>query len=272
MTPIQKEDYPLLHIERVSQYVALSPAALNCALPALCAEIFSPLLLGYYAPVKGIVLGYEDVKLSGEAPRSTIIPLKEKSRKRKRRHGNGDEEEAGGDNGEEEEPVVMARQIDEYSAPYIWATASLLVWRPQTHTAIPATLTHASATHITLAHLNTFPISVLKAELPSDWSWHQDRANAKAKGWDGRVADAGGWWVDGLGERVKVGVEVKVWIVSWEVKGAGSEGDGGKGGRGVLGIVGSLVGPGDRSGGSEAGVGRGVARTIEGRSGAGEAD
>jgi len=279
MAPIKTDDYPLLHIERVSQYVALSPAALNCALPALCTEIFSPLLLGYYAPVKGIVLAYEDVRLSGEAPRSTIVPSKkDKSKKRKRRHGDAeDEAQAGSD---EETPegaggIVMARQIDEYSAPYIWATASLLVWRPQTHTSIPATLTHASATHITLAHLNTFPISVLKAELPSDWRWHQERGNAKAKGWDGRISDEGGWWVDGLGERVDVGASLRVWIVSWEAKGSGGEDGAGKGGRGVLGIVGSLRSPGERAGRSEevagagAGVSMGTARTMERAGGSG---
>ncbi|KAF2680003.1 hypothetical protein K458DRAFT_312656 [Lentithecium fluviatile CBS 122367] len=251
MAPIPTDNYPLLHIERISQYVALPPASLHNALPAICAEIFSPLLLGYYAPVKGIVLAYEDVVLSDLPPRSHIEVESEDDR-------------AQGTAEEENDGIVLARQIDEYAAPFLWATASLLVWRPQTHTPIPATLTHSSATHITLSHLNTFPISVLKDQLPADWEWHQESRNAKEKGWDGRIADLGGWWVDGELNQVDVGTTLSVWIRNWEARGIGEEGGKGKGGRGFLGIVGSLLRPEEGSRESRQSTkGKGVARTME---------
>lgn len=128
---------------------------------------------------------------------------------------------------------MLSLCTDEYVAPYLWASATLLVWRPELDFYISATLTHQSATHVTLAHLNTFAVTVLKEHLPMGWEWHATAAGRKKKGFDGRIADEGGVWVDGEGVQVEKGREMNVRVREWDVRG-------GKG-KGVLRVDGSLL-------------------------------
>ncbi|KAH7388668.1 hypothetical protein BKA66DRAFT_414738 [Pyrenochaeta sp. MPI-SDFR-AT-0127] len=232
MAPIQEDDYSLLHIERISQYVSLSPASLATPLPALCASIFSPLLLSYFPPAKGIVLGYEDVQLSDSPPPSQIQSSKSKSKSKSRSQPQPD---TTNDEPAPAEPLLL-KHVDEYSAPFLWATASFLVWRPQRNAYVTGRITHQSKTHITLAHLNTFPVSILKEHFPSGWSWHSEQAGKMKKGWDGRIADEGGWWIDGEGEKVEGGAELKVRIRDFD-----GRMDGKGRGKGFLRIEGSLL-------------------------------
>jgi DNA-directed RNA polymerase I subunit RPA43 len=210
MAPIspQTTETSLLHIERISQYVSLSPSSLNNPLPALCASIFSPLLLSYFAPARGIVLAYSDVSLSDRAP----------SAGQKENTSQG----------------LLLRHVDEYTAPYLWATASFLIFRPRAHAYLSGRVTHQSKTHITLSFLNTFPVSVTAEHLPSDWSWHAEQAGKVSKGWDGRLSDEGGWWVDGEGEKVEGDLEVRIRDFDGRMDGKGR-------GKGFLRIEGSLM-------------------------------
>lgn len=232
MAPVQEEDYSLFRIERISQYVALSPASLATPLPALCASIFSPLLLSYFPPAKGIVLAYEDVQLSDSPPPPQLQSTKSKSKAKAQSQPDADSDK------EEPAPAepLLLRHVDEYSAPFLWATASFLVWRPQKNAYVTGRITHQSKTHITLAHLNTFPVSILKEYLPSSWSWHSEQAGKMKKGWDGRIADEGGWWVDGQGDKVEGGAELKIRIRDFD-----GRMDGKGRGKGFLKIEGSLL-------------------------------
>lgn len=137
MAPIPDDN---LFTERISQFVSLPPAALATPLPALCASVFSPLLLSYFPPARGIILAYEDVTLSSSPS------------------GSADAE-------------VLLRHVDEYASPFLWATATFLIWRPQRGKWITGRITHQSKTHITLSYLNFFPISVLATQLPTGWKF-----------------------------------------------------------------------------------------------------
>ncbi|KAF1841093.1 uncharacterized protein K460DRAFT_371087, partial [Cucurbitaria berberidis CBS 394.84] len=238
MAPVQDDDYSLLHTERISQYVSLSPASLSTPLPALCAAVFSPLLLSYFAPARGIVLAYEDVKLSGAPPSSQSQASKTKSKSKSRSQPERSQQREEDEDDDEDAPpeALLLRHVDEYMAPYLWATATFLVWRPQRNAFITGRITHQSKTHITLAHLNTFPVSILKEHLPAAWSWHSEEAGKMKKGWDGRIADEGGWWVDGEGEKVQEGSELKVRIRDFD-----GRMDGRGKGKGFLRIEGSLL-------------------------------
>ncbi|KAL5391266.1 hypothetical protein PMIN02_006620 [Paraphaeosphaeria minitans] len=227
MAPIHVSEENLLHVTRISQYVPLPPTSLHAALPALSAEVFSPLLLTYYPPAKGIILAYENVSLSAQPPKTSIH---KSSRKHASSAPDSDDEER---RAEAEEGIVLTRCVDEYMAPYVWATASLLVWRPAPNAYLDATLTHQAGTHITLAHLNTFAITVMKEHLPADWTWNAAQAGKKTKGFDGRIADEGGWWMDGELNEVKKGTSMRVRVREWDVRG-------GKG-KGVLRVDGSLL-------------------------------
>jgi DNA-directed RNA polymerase I subunit RPA43 len=213
MAPAPPPDTSLLHTERISQYVSLSPSSLSNPLPALCASIFSPLLLSYFAPARGIVLAYSDVSLSSSAPTKT-----------------SDGKESAGGEGE----TLLLRHVDEYTAPFLWATATFLIWRPVVHATIAGRITHQSTTHITLSHLNTFPVSVTREYMPKEWKWQQDKAGMVSKGWDGRLRDEGGCWVDGKGNRVEGELECVIRDFDGRLDGKGR-------GKGFLRVEGSLL-------------------------------
>jgi DNA-directed RNA polymerase I subunit RPA43 len=196
MAPVSSDESSFLHTERISQYVSLPPAALATPLPALCASVFSPLLLSYFPPARGIILAYEDVTLSSSPPAPASSQSKSQPTQQDTEHAAGEE--------------VMLRHIDEYASPFLWATATFLVWRPQQNKWITGRVTHQSRTHITLSHLNLFPVSILSAHLPSTWTFRQTEAGKVNKGWDGRPADEEGVWVKENGEEVAGDVEVRV--------------------------------------------------------------
>ncbi|PVI03837.1 hypothetical protein DM02DRAFT_557418, partial [Periconia macrospinosa] len=256
MAPIQPSPSrgSLFHRERISQYVSLPAASLTSALPSISANVFSPLLLTYHPPVRGVVLAYTDVSLSSHAPTPPTTPPS--SKKHRHRHRTAattttpqaaeEEEQHQQQNG----TTVLLTQIDEYTSPFLWATATLLVWRPLANARITASITHQSSTHMTLSYLNLFAVTVLRKDMPDDWRWHEEGVGKKRKGWDGRIEDLGGWWVDGEGRRVggggggevKVREEVEVRILEWDARPAG----GGAKGRGFLKIEGSFLGEGER--------------------------
>jgi DNA-directed RNA polymerase I subunit RPA43 len=239
MAPIQSSDSSLFHLEQISQYVSLPPSALNAPLPAICACIFSPLLLSYYPPARGIVLAYQNVQLS-DAPRTTSTTTTSPKSKRRRESQpqlqprpnthweSGSEDE---DDEEDEGEELLLRVVDEYSAPFLWATADLLVWRPAKNVWIEGRIVHQSSTHITLSHLNTFPISILKTNMPEGWEWHGNASTGEYK--KGNRSDEGYWAdADGMPVEDQLRVRIRDWDGRMDGKGTG---------KGFLRIVGSLV-------------------------------
>jgi DNA-directed RNA polymerase I subunit RPA43 len=220
MAPAQSDGLSLFHTERITQYVCLPPVCLSDPFSAVCATVLSPLLLTYFPPAKGVVLAYEDVELTNTPPSAQTATSKSNSQSQQ-----NDEALA--------EPLLL-RHVDEYDAPFLWATASFLVWRPVRNAYLHARVTDQAKTHITLAHLNTFPVSILKDSLPSDWSWHSKESGKVKKGWDGRLSDEGGWWVNGDGEKVEGGLDVRIRDFDGRMDGKGK-------GKGFLRIEGSLL-------------------------------
>jgi DNA-directed RNA polymerase I subunit RPA43 len=218
MAPEQSKNPSLFHSERITQYVCLPPVCLSDPFSAVCATVLSPLLLTYFPPAKGVVLAYEDVELSNTPPSAQSATPASKSQS------------------QDDAPVepLLLRHVDEYDAPFLWVTASFLVWRPVRNAYLHARITDQAKTHITLAHLNTFPVSILKDCLPLDWSWHSKEAGKVKKGWDGRLSDEGGWWVNGEGEKVEGGLDVRIRDFDGRMDGRAK-------GKGFLRIEGSLL-------------------------------
>jgi DNA-directed RNA polymerase I subunit RPA43 len=233
MAPILgSDDYSLLHMERISQYISLPPSCLSNPLPAVCASIFSPLLLSYYPPARGIVLAYEDVQLSDLPPVSAEekARLAQEKRKSKSRHRH---EESDTDEDEDEadaKPKPLLLHIhNEYSAPFLWATATFLVWRPATGSWISARVTQQASTHLTLSHLNSFPISILRQHLPNGWTWTPSNSSYNSGGGGDE-----GWWTNEDGMPIEDVLRVRIRDFEGRMDGKGQ-------GRGGLKIDGSLV-------------------------------
>jgi DNA-directed RNA polymerase I subunit RPA43 len=233
MAPIEPESDPLFHLEKISQYVSLPPASLSSPLPAICANIFSPLLLSYYPPAKGIVLAYQNVRLSDSPPASASQPLSSEERGHKRRRSV--EQDNTNREDQEEGQQLLLQCVDEYSAPFLWATAEFLVWRPRRGAWISARITHQSSTHITLLYLNSFSISILRQHLPHNWKW-EITSSQQHSGAYGFHETTEGYWLDGDGMPIEDTQNVR--IRDWEARSGKGEG---RGGVTVVKIEGSLV-------------------------------
>jgi DNA-directed RNA polymerase I subunit RPA43 len=225
MAPVQSEDASLFYTERISQYVCIPPSCLADPFSAVCATVLSPLLLTYFPPAKGVVLAYEDVELNSTPP--TAPTSKSKRSQSQQQNGSSSDDDAPA------EPLLL-RHVDEYAAPFFWVTASFIVWRPTRNAYLTAHITDQAKTHLTLAHLNTFPVSILKECLPADWSWHSEESGQMKKGWDGRLSDEGGWWVNGDGEKVEGELRVRIRDVDGRMDGKGK-------GKGFLRVDGALI-------------------------------
>ncbi|KAF2018566.1 hypothetical protein BU24DRAFT_439127 [Aaosphaeria arxii CBS 175.79] len=235
--PTTDNDQSLFHIQRITQYVALPPLALSSPLPALCASIFSPLLLSYYPPARGIILSYSNVQLSEEPP--------------KPRSSKSSSKYAAASTTTSTAPLLM-RMVDEYSSPFTWATADLLIWRPAKNAWIEGRITHQASTHITLSYLNAFPVSVLREHMPRGWSYQSAQTNSYSMTGGSRSLSTGGqaagegYWVDSeggmpVGEGPN-GTVLRVRIRDWDGKmDVGGEGRKAGAGIGTLRIEGSLL-------------------------------
>jgi DNA-directed RNA polymerase I subunit RPA43 len=226
MAPVQSDDASLFYTERISQYVCIPPSCLADPFSAVCATVLSPLLLTYFPPAKGVVLAYEDVELESTPPAASGSKSKNKSQRQQQSESSTDDDAPA-------EPLLL-RHVDEYAAPFLWVTASFIVWRPTRNAYLTAHITDQAKTHLTLAHLNTFPVSVLKECLPSDWSWHSEESGQMKQGWDGRLSDEGGWWENGDGERVEGELRVRIRDVEGRMDGKGK-------GKGFLRVDGALI-------------------------------
>jgi DNA-directed RNA polymerase I subunit RPA43 len=161
-----------VHYATVSLYLPISPITFHDPILGVCAEYLSPLLLSYYAPVKGVVLGYKDVKLSSKRPRFS-------SHSKKVKYEEGDE----GD--------ILAVATDEYAAPLVWVTATFLVFRPLRGVRIPGCVNMMTESHVGFVCFNTFTASVPKHRLPKGWSWvwDEDDNPATSKNKERRIAN-----------------------------------------------------------------------------------
>ncbi|KAF1995905.1 hypothetical protein P154DRAFT_331490 [Amniculicola lignicola CBS 123094] len=218
MAPIaESTESSLFHLTKITQYIALPPSGLANPLPAACASIISPLLLTYYPPARGIVLAYQNVKLSSSPPQAP------KPSRHSTHTAPPTEDESIIQGGE-----LLSAIIDEYSAVYFWVTADLLVWRPEKNAWIEGRVTHQSSSHITLSHLNSFNISVLATSLPRDWTFTFPASHTKAAwkraGASGKqvLGDEEGYWVDGEGSLVEETLRLR--ITDWEFRRGGGKG------------------------------------------------
>ncbi|KAK5134706.1 hypothetical protein LTR08_006221 [Meristemomyces frigidus] len=164
-----------------SFYLALSPCAHDFPLEGLCAEHISPLLLTYCPSLKGILLSYDNPRLS-EHPQDQQTPPASSSR---------------------EANPVLARSIDEYAVTYVWLTADFLVFKPERGSYLEGYVNLQNESILGLVCYNYFNAGVEFARLPKDWRWVSEDDTFEGKGKQKAGKEGEGYWIDGAGKKVE---------------------------------------------------------------------
>ncbi|KAK4539736.1 hypothetical protein LTR36_010389 [Oleoguttula mirabilis] len=170
-----------------SFYLALSPCAHEYPLEGLCAEHISPLLLSYYPPLKGIVLSYDNPRLS-EDPE--------------------DQQTQAGSS--REAKTVLARSIDEYAVTYVWLTAEFLIFKPNNGTYLEGYVNLQNESILGLVCYNYFNAGIERHRLPKDWRWVGDDNAFEGRGKQSASQGGEGYWADGAGKKVEGRVVFRV--------------------------------------------------------------
>lgn len=172
--------------QTASFYLALSPCANDFPLEGLCAEHISPVLLTYYPPLKGIVLSYENARLS-ESPEEAA-----------RAHATSSKEAS----------TVLAKSIDEYAVTYVWLTADFILFRPHQGSYLEGHVNLQNESLLGMVCYNYFNAGIEWNQLPKDWRWVSDEGGAldvgMSRGKGKKAAQEGeGHWVDAEGNKVE---------------------------------------------------------------------
>jgi DNA-directed RNA polymerase I subunit RPA43 len=170
-----------------SFYLALSPIAHQFPLEGLCAEHISPLLLTYYPPMKGVVLSYNNPRLSESPETGSKIAEGKKAK------------------------TVLGRSVDEYAVTYVWLTVELLVFKPQRGTVLEGYVNLQNESILGLICYNYFNAGIERSRLPKDWQWVADEAQEDS----GELSrkgrrDAAGHYVNAEGNKVEGKIIFKV--------------------------------------------------------------
>ncbi|KAI6832924.1 hypothetical protein KC340_g6832 [Hortaea werneckii] len=199
--------------QTASFYLALSPCANNFPLEGLCAEHISPLLLTYYGPLKGIVLSYDNARLSA-SPEEAATMTTPSSR---------------------DAQTILAKSTDEYAVTFVWLTADFVLFRPQKGTYLEGYVNLQNESLLGLVCYNYFNAGIEWNRLPKDWQWVSDEEGALTGKGKGKKAtqEGEGYWVDAEGKKVDGRLIFRV--KDFEAT-SGSEG-----GAGSINIVGTLL-------------------------------
>lgn len=132
------------HQQTYSLYLTLSPIGQQQPIQTLCAEHISPLLLTYFPPFHGVIISYQNPRLSTESDNPSSTDRRKK---------------------------VFARSVDAYAATFVWLTADFLVMNPQRGDHCDGYVTLQNETNIALLCWNFFSATIERKRLPRDWRW-----------------------------------------------------------------------------------------------------
>ncbi|KAF2234110.1 hypothetical protein EV356DRAFT_502742 [Viridothelium virens] len=167
---------PLFFLETYSLWLPVSPVSYSRALEGSCAEYLSPLLLTYYQPFRGIVLSYENARLSDTLNHSASVST-----------------------------TILAKSSDEYAGSFVWLTADFVIFRPRKGASINGWVNIQAQSHLSLICWNLFNASIPRKRLPRDWTWKADPQSSNNG--DGhhqrRLHTSTGHFVNAAGEEVR---------------------------------------------------------------------
>ena len=172
---LESEDPTSFYSTRLSLCVSIPAISLESGTSSLLATYLAPLLLTYFQPAQGIVLGFSDPVLSAKPKSGINLPLAPPL---------ADDVET--------RAQVFAGTADEFGVCWVWLTATFLIFRPQRGDKLQGWTNVASEGFVGLVSYNYFQMAVGKTRIPSDWNWtgpSREQQNRK-KGRKGRLRDA----------------------------------------------------------------------------------
>jgi DNA-directed RNA polymerase I subunit RPA43 len=132
-----------LHRVTTAMYLPVPPITNAYPLAGIVANSLSPLLLTYYPPLKGIILGFSHARFAGapsnDRPSSTS--------------------------------AGFARIIDCYAQPHAWVTAEAAVFRPARGAWLEGVVRFQTEAHVGLVVWNVFHAIVERRRMPAEWQW-----------------------------------------------------------------------------------------------------
>lgn len=170
--------------QTTSLHLPLSPFAHDFAIEGLLAEHIAPLVLTYFAPLKGILLAYENPRIS-ERPGGGVIA-----------------------NADNTPTSVLSRSVDEYGVTFVWLTAEWLVFKPQRGTYLEGKVIIQNESMLGLVCYNYFNAMIERDKLPEDWKWieaSEEGAQNQKKSNKKKAIEAlreSGHFVDGEGKEI----------------------------------------------------------------------
>ncbi|KAI9695150.1 MAG: hypothetical protein M1820_008856 [Bogoriella megaspora] len=178
---------PLFHLETYSLWAPIAPIAALQPLEGACAEYLSPMLLTHHPLFRGIVLAYENVRLSEQVDEAETPYL-----------------------------AVLAQSSNEYAGSFVWITADFTIFRPLKNASIDGHISVQAHSHLGLICWNLFNASIPRERLPKDWKWVQDGENQDTShsGQNGRrIFTRTGHYIDGAGNEVNDLLRFKIYNV-----------------------------------------------------------
>ncbi|KIW88071.1 uncharacterized protein Z519_11181 [Cladophialophora bantiana CBS 173.52] len=176
---LESEDPSSFYSTRLSLYLSIPAVSLEASLSSVLAVHLAPLLLTYFTPAQGIVLGFSDPVLSAKPNAGINLPLLPPR------------------NGEmEPQAEVLAETADEFGVCWIWLTATFLVFRPERGDELYGWTNVTSEGFVGLVSYNYFQTAIGKGRIPADWKWNgpsRERVQKnRKKGRKGRLRDEKG--------------------------------------------------------------------------------
>ena len=172
---LESEDPSSFYSTRISLHLPIPAISLEAGMSSILAVHLGPLLLTYFPPAQGIVLGFSDPVLSAKPSSGINLPLFPP------RTGHV-----------KDEIEVFARTADELGVCWIWLTANFLVFQPQRGDKLYGWTNVSSEGFMGLVSYNYFQAAVGKTRIPGNWKWSGvsgETENNKKKGRKGRLRD-----------------------------------------------------------------------------------
>ena len=165
--------------QTTSFYLALSPCAHGFALEGLIAEHISPLILTYSPPLKGILLSYENPRMS-EQPGGVQVKSSKDAK------------------------AVLSQSINEYGVTFVWLTAEFTIFKPRRGTYLEGVVSVQNESMLGLVCYNYFNAMIERDKLPKDWKWVDDGDEGpQTQKKRGRAFQGAGHYEDGAGIEIE---------------------------------------------------------------------